>query len=260
MMPTVTQKRTPTPWFNRAKLDTHARLRLFCFPYAGGGAAIYRGWENYLPPGLEVWPVQPPGRGSRFKETAFASMNSLVEAAALAIEPFLDVPIALFGHSVGAFASFEMAHLLSAKFGIRVRHLFVSGARGPHLPRNRHNIHDLPEDEFITELKTLNGTPHEVFEHPDLIKMISSTLRADFSIAETYRASLDRPPLSCPITVFGGLEDTLVAKEDLEAWKLHTTNTFELWQLPGDHFFIHSSDTLVLQILSRELTRSIKQT
>ena len=259
MMPTVTQRRSPTWWFNCAKPDSQARLRLFCFPYAGGGAAIYRGWENFLPPGLEVWPVQPPGRGSRFKETAFASMNSLVEAAAIAMEPFLDLPIAFFGHSVGAFASFEMAHLLSEKFGIKVRHLFVSGARGPHLPRNRRNIHDLPEEEFITELKTLNGTPHEVLDHPDLMKIISATLRADFAIAETYRASLNRPRLSCPITVFGGVEDTLVSKEDLEAWKLHTTNSFELWQLPGDHFFIHSSDTLVLQILSRELTRLIKQ-
>jgi len=257
-MATVTQRRTPTPWFNCAKPDSQARLRLFCFPYAGGGAAIYRGWENYLPPGLEVWPVQPPGRGSRFKETAFASMDSLVEAAAVAIEPFLDLPLALFGHSVGAFASFEMAHLLRAKFGVGVRHLFVSGARGPHLPRNRHSIHDLAEEEFITELRTLNGTPHEVLENPDLMKMISGTLRADFAIAETYLASLERPPLNCPITVFGGLEDTLVSKEDLEAWKLHTTGPFELWQLPGDHFFIHSSDTLVLQILSRELTRLIK--
>ncbi|MCA1575886.1 MAG: putative thioesterase [Acidobacteria bacterium] len=255
----MTQRRSSTPWFNCAKPDSQARLRLFCFPYAGGGAAIYRGWEKYLAPGLEVWPVQPPGRGSRFKEPAFDAMNSLVEAVAIAIEPFLDLPIAFFGHSVGAFASFEMAHLLSEKFGIEVRHLFVSGARGPHLPRNRRDIHDLSEEDFITELKTLNGTPHEVLENPDLMKMISATLRADFAISETYRASLDRPPLNCPITVFGGLEDTLVSKEDLEAWRLHTTNSFELWQLPGDHFFIHSSDTVVLQILSRELTRLIKQ-
>jgi medium-chain acyl-[acyl-carrier-protein] hydrolase len=185
-------------------------------------------------------------------------MDSLVDAAATAIEPFLDLPIALFGHSVGAFASYEFARLLSARFGIRVRHLFISGARGPHLPRNRPSIHDLPEEEFITELKALNGTPHEVLEHPDLMKMISATLRADFSIVETYRASLERPPLSCPISVFGGVEDTLVSKEDLQAWKLHTTGPFELWQLPGDHFFIHSADTLVLQILGRELTRLIK--
>ena len=231
---------------------------MFCFPYAGGGASIYRGWENYLPPELEVWPAQPPGRGSRFKEPAFASMDALVDSVANAIEPFLDLPTVLFGHSVGAFASFELAHLLADQFGVKVRHLFVSGARAPQLPRNRRPIHDLEEEDFITELKTLNGTPREVLENPELMKMISTTLRADFSIAETYR-STHATPLSCPISVFGGLEDTLVAKEDLEAWRIHTTNSFDLWQLPGDHFFIHSSDSLVLQILSRELARLIKQ-
>ena len=255
-MITQTQRAT-TPWFSCPKRDSHARLRLFCFPYAGGGASVYRGWEHYLPPGLEIWPAQPPGRGNRFKEPAIASMNSFVESAATAIEPFLDLPIALFGHSVGAFASFELAHLLAKRFDIQIRHLFVSGARGPHLPRDRHPIHNLPEEEFITELKTLNGTPHEVLDHPELMKMISSTLRADFAIVETYRAE-NRTPLNCPITAFGGLEDTLVPKQDLEAWKIHTAGSFELWQLPGDHFFIHTADSLVLRILSRELTRLIK--
>jgi medium-chain acyl-[acyl-carrier-protein] hydrolase len=135
----------------------------------------------------------------------------------------------------------------------------VSGARGPHLPRNRPDIHDLPEDEFLNELKTLNGTPSEVLENPELMRMISTTLRADFAVVETYKASPQRPPLNCPISVFGGLDDTLAAREDLEAWKIHTNGEFDLWQLPGDHFFIHTSDSLILRILSRELTRLISQ-
>jgi medium-chain acyl-[acyl-carrier-protein] hydrolase len=229
-------------------------LRLFCFPYAGGGASIYRGWENSLPLGVEIYAIQPPGRGSRFREPALDRMDSLVVAVANAMEPLLDRPIVLFGHSVGAFASFEMAHRLAEMYGVKVKHLFVSGARGPQLPRNRKNIHDLSEEDFITELKTLNGTPPEVLENPELMRMVSATLRADFAVAETYRAG-NRPPLNCPITVFSGLDDTLAAREDLEAWKVHTNASFDLLQLPGDHFFIHTSDSLILQILSRELSR-----
>jgi len=90
------------------------------------------------------------------------------------------------------------------------------------------------------------------------MRMFSTTLRADFAIAETYRCS-HAQPLSCPITVFGGLDDTLAAREDLEAWRIHTTGSFDLWQLPGDHFFIHTSDSLILRILSRELTRLINK-
>lgn len=257
-MSTVSVGRSPTPWFSCARPDSRARLRLFCFPYAGGGAAIYRGWENYLPPGVEIWPAQPPGRGSRFKERAFDRMESLVAAAANALEPFLDLPIALFGHSVGALTSFELAYHLADQYGVTVSQLFVSGARAPQFPRNRQSIHDLPEEEFITELKTLNGTPPEVLENPELMRMISTTLRADFAVAETYTAS-PRPPLNCPITAFGGLEDEMSPREDLEAWKIHTTRSFDLWQLPGDHFFIHAADSLLLRILSRELTRLINR-
>ncbi len=257
-MVTVSPGPIMSSWLNCAKPDPNARLRLFCFPYAGGGATIYRGWENYLPPGVEIYAVQPPGRGSRFREPAMDRMDSLVVAAANAMQPLLDRPIVLFGHSVGALASFEMAHRLADTFGIHVSHLFASGARGPHLPRDRKNIHDLSEDDFITELKTLNGTPPEVLDNPELMRMISATLRADFAVAETYRAS-NKPPLNCPITVFGGLEDMLASREDLEAWKVHTTSSFDLWQLPGDHFFIHTSDSLILRILSRELSRLLKR-
>ena len=254
-MVTVASSRITTPWFTCANPDPHARLRLFCFPYAGGGASIYRGWENYVPPGVEVFSVQPPGRGNRFREPAFNRLDSLVAAVATVIEPFLDRPVALFGHSVGATASFELAHLVADQFGFNVSHLFVSGARAPQLPRNRRNIHDLPEEEFLTELKTLNGTPPAVLENPELMRMISSTLRADFSVAETYRCSHVQP-LSCPITVFGGTDDTFVTREDLEAWRIQTSGAFEVWQLPGDHFFIHTSDSLILRIFSRVINKA----
>ena len=257
-MVSVSPGRITSPWFNCAKPDPNARLRLFCFPYAGGGAAIYRGWENYLPPGVEVYAVQPPGRGNRFREPAINRLDSLVAAIAEAMQPLLDRPLVLFGHSVGAFASFEMAHRLAETFGIYVSHLFVSGARAPQLSRNRKNIHDLSEEDFITELKTLNGTPPEILENPELMRMISATLRADFAVAETYRA-VNKPPLNCPLSVFGGLVDHLAPREDLEAWKVHTTRSFDLWQLPGDHFFINTSDSLILRILSRELSRLIKR-
>jgi medium-chain acyl-[acyl-carrier-protein] hydrolase len=179
-------------------------------------------------------------------------MDSLVSGVATAIQPFVDRPISFFGHSVGAFVGFELAHRLGEELGVKVSHLFVSGARGPQLPRNGHQIHHLPEDEFIAELKALDGTPPEVLESPELIRMLIETLRADFAIAETYTCS-GKSPLNCPISAFGGLEDNLDSQEDLEAWRIQTTNSFDLWQLPGHHFFIHTSYRLLLQILSRQL-------
>ena len=231
-------------------------MRLFCFPYAGGGASIYRGWEQCVPAGVEVWSVQPPGRGSRYKEPVHATMDSLVSGALRAIKPFFDLPILLFGHSLGALVSFELAHALADEFSIEVSHLFVSAARAPQLLRDGLRIHDLPEDEFVTQLRALNGTPPEVLQSPELMRFIIGSLRADFAIAETY-SSASRPPLNCPITAFGGLEDRDVSRADLEAWRTQTTSSFDLWQLPGDHFFLQSSESLVLEILSREIKRTL---
>lgn len=242
----------PAPWFNTPKNGQPARLRLFCFPYAGGSALIYRGWQNYLPAGVAVWPVQLPGRGSRYKEPPYVSMPAAVSGVTAAIEPFLDVPFAFFGHSMGAMMSFELAHAVNEKFRVRPKHLFVSGSGGPHLPRTTANIHDLPDDQFIKRLKELNGTPPEVFDNPELMLMMMRTLRADFEIAETYPRFFG-PLLDCPITAFGGQDDGLVLREDLEAWKFQTTNSFNSWILPGDHFFLQTSDAIVLRILSQQL-------
>jgi medium-chain acyl-[acyl-carrier-protein] hydrolase len=185
-------------------------------------------------------------------------MDALVSDVAEAISPFLDLPFVFFGHSLGALVSFELAHRLSEEFGATPGHLFVSGCRGPHLPRIGSDIHQLPEEQFVAELRDLNGTPREVLENPDLIRTMMTTLRADFKLAETYICSV-KSPLSCPITVFGGSEDSLVPQEALEAWKAHTTNSCNLWVLPGDHFFLHTGESLLLQILTQDIRRVLNR-
>lgn len=250
-MSVARDRRAPTPWFNLQEANPQAKTRLFCFPYAGGGPLIYRGWEHYLPAGVDVCPVQLPGRGSRFKETPYVNMDSLVGDVAEAIKPLLDLPFSFFGHSFGALVSFELAHGLRERFGVTPGHLFVSGCGGLHLPRGGQHIHQLPDEQFIAGLTALNGTPREVLENRELLQTMLATLRADFKLAETY-ACAAKSPLSCPITAFGGSEDGSVTREDVEAWEVQTTGAFNFWILPGDHFFLQTSESIILQILARE--------
>lgn len=240
-----------TAWFNLQRASPRAKARLFCFPYAGGGPSIYRGWEHYLPAGVDVWPAQLPGRGSRYNESPYASWDALVTDAAEAIKDFLDLPFSFFGHSFGALLSFELAHRLRRQAGAVPRHLFVSGCRAPQLPRDGPHIHHLPDEQFIAEVGALNGTPREVLEDRELLQTVLGTLRADFRLAETYSCSAESP-LSCPVTAFGGSEDAAGTREEIEAWRLQTTGAFNYWILPGDHFFIHTSEPMVLQILAGE--------
>jgi medium-chain acyl-[acyl-carrier-protein] hydrolase len=231
-------------------------MRLFCFPYAGKGAVLYRNWAAHLPAEVEVHPVELPGRGLRFKEQPYTRLGSLIDDLTKAIRPLLDLPFAFFGHSLGAIVSFELAQKLRAEFRLEPARLFVSGRRAPQIQDQEPVTYNLPDEEFIDALRRLNGTPPEVLEHPELMQLMMGTLRADFEIAETYRTSAGSP-LTCPITAFGGLEDEDVPGEHVEAWREQTTSSFQLRMLPGDHFFPHSCESVLLGIISRELHRLV---
>src|SRR5262245_13056700 len=85
------------------------RLRLFCFPYAGGSASVYREWHSAFPPEIELLPIQMPGRENRWSEQAISRMSTLVERLATDLHPLMNLPFAFFGHSMGAIVAFELA-------------------------------------------------------------------------------------------------------------------------------------------------------
>src|SRR5919197_5894001 len=120
-------KGSATPWLISYRLSPRARARLFCFPYAGGAAHIFRQWPQRLPEGVEVCAVQPPGRGGRLRERPFTSLGELVAAAAPALRPFMELPFAFYGHSMGATVAYELARRLEEEGRAGPLHLFVSG-------------------------------------------------------------------------------------------------------------------------------------
>jgi medium-chain acyl-[acyl-carrier-protein] hydrolase len=244
-------------WFAHIKPNPQARLRLFCFPYAGGSALIFRKWVDILPSFVEVCPVQLPGRGNRLDEEPFTCPDELVRAVAAALLPHLDKPFALFGHSMGATISFELARLLRREGAVMPQLLFISGRRAPQVPDREPPLYNLPEQELMAELHKLGGTPAEVLEHPELMEVMLPLLRADLTVAETYTCATE-PPLDCPLCVFGGLQDKDVTREDLLAWAEHTTGRFTLRMLAGDHFFLNTAQSLLLRTLSQEMYQLLR--
>jgi medium-chain acyl-[acyl-carrier-protein] hydrolase len=185
-------------------------------------------------------------------EPPFTRIEPLIQALENVLLPALDRPFAFFGHSMGAIVSFELARLLRENNHLSSLKLFVSGRRAPQIPDSDLPIHALPEPEFLKELRRYNGTPEEVLNNTELMQLLLPTLRADFAVLETYIYA-PAPPLDCPITAFGGLQDWKASREDLEAWREQTNAAFSLQMFPGDHFFLYSSETLLLQFLSQEL-------
>jgi medium-chain acyl-[acyl-carrier-protein] hydrolase len=253
-MSTVTEQNV---WLARPKANANSRLRLFCFPYAGGGALAFRGWAAALPAWVEVCPVRLPGREGRIREAALTRVKAVAESAAEALLPSLGAPFALFGHSMGAFVAFELARLLRRRGGPRPARLFASGCRAPHIPRKRPTTYDRPEAEFLDELRRLNGTPREVLDDPELMRVMLPLLRADFEASETYDYTPEAP-LDCPVTAFGGQDDPEAARADVRAWCEHTTAPFTLKVFPGDHFFLHAAQGSVLGALSGQLEQDAR--
>ena len=240
------------PWIACRKPNPQARLRLFCFPYAGTGVSIFRTWSDGLPADVEVCPVQFPGRGTRLMETPFTQLEPLVQALAQALVPLMDKPFAFFGHSLGALVGFELARQLRRLSGVQPVRLFVSADRAPQLLHRDRPMHALPEEEFLVELRRLNGIPGKVLEEVELMQTMLPVLRADLAVCETYVYSTE-PPLNCPISTFGGLQDRRVSRGDLEAWREQSSVSFSLRMFPGDHFFWHTTQPLLLQALSQDL-------
>ncbi len=231
---------------------------MFCFPYAGGGASAYRGWAASLPNDLEVCPVQLPGRESRLRDQAFEKPEPLIQALADALQPWMDMPFVFFGHSMGGMISFELSRELRRRGKTLPLHIFVSGRRAPQQPAREEPIHDLPELEFIEKLRELNGTPEEVLQHAELMKLLVPVLRADFAVNETYTYT-EEEPFDFGISAFGGLGDVEVTKEDVENWRVHTRGRFRIRMLPGDHFFLHSAKDLITEAIARDLAE-LRQT
>jgi len=222
-----------------------AAVRLFCFPYAGGGAAIYRAWPDGLPSTIEVCAVALPGRGGRLGEAPFRDLSALVETLSDALLPGLDRPFAFFGHSMGALVAFELARLLRRQHRPNPAHLFVSGRAAPQLRRASSTIHHLPREGFLEGLRLLNGTPPEVLGNAELLDVALPALHADFTACAEYVYAPDAP-LACPISAFGGEEDPEVAEEDVGEWRDQTVRAFSMRIFSGDHFFLRSAEREVL--------------
>jgi medium-chain acyl-[acyl-carrier-protein] hydrolase len=183
-------------------------------------------------------------------------MAPLVEELRRVLDPYFDVPFALFGHSLGGFITFELARALRRDRRGGLVHLFVAGSRAPQLPSRLPDLHELPDAEFLDGLRRYEGTPDEALRNADLMSLLRPMLRADFSLTETYVYTEERP-LDVPIAVFGGQNDPVVERYELAAWREQTTRAMTLRMLPGDHFFVQSSRQLLLSAIVEELEEAV---
>ncbi len=232
-------------WLPLREPRAAARLRLFVFPYAGGRASAFRGWQRRLPAWVEVCALQPPGREQRLSEPPLASVAEAVPVILEVLERLADLPFAFYGHSLGGLVAYESVRALLVR-GLPLPHaFFASGSRAPHAPLPEHPVHVLRGQAFLARLAALGGTPPQVLAHQELMDLFTPMLLADFRMSETYRAEApERLPL--PLHVLGGREDREVSPERLLAWQeLAGAGSTVEW-FAGGHFFVHAEEPAVV--------------
>lgn len=215
----------------------NAKVKLICFPYAGGGISTYNTWAKHLPENVELTIVQLPGRGERMFETPYSNMSDVMNELLNVMPNHLNTPYIVFGHSLGSRIAFELlVKLQEMKLPLPL-HFIASGSRGPHSHLNKKNMYNLPEQAFITELKNLNGTPKAVLENKELMDLFLPVLRADFELSDTYCYN-GNAQFNCLITVLGGINDIDISREQLQSWQDFFVPNLHLYMIPGNHFFI----------------------
>ncbi|MFI6499008.1 thioesterase II family protein [Nonomuraea typhae] len=236
-------------WLLCRRRRPEAATRLYCFPHSGGAAGEYLRWADRLP-GVEVWGVQPPGRGGRTGEPAFTSMDTLV--AAFADAAGLAAPYTFFGHSLGALVAYEAALTLRERGLPEPEQLIVSAYGAPHLHRPGEPVADLDDGELLDVVEREHGPlPGEVRADPELAAPALAGLRADLTVVAAYRHH-PAEPLRCPITALGGTTDEVTPAE-LAAWSAYTAGHFSMGLFPGGHFYFRERPDDLMGFLAERL-------
>ncbi len=228
-----------------------ARVRLFCFPYAGGAAPVFAGWPNDLPPEIEVCAIQPPGRHERLHEPLLGTVDEMVASLVPALLPYLDKPFATFGHCLGAIVMFEALRVLAVEHGKSPLIVFASAAPAPHrylVP----GLTALSQSDFADVLRTTGFAHESMLVDGDAQEHMMPAVQADFNVAARY-AFAAGAPITAPIVAFTGLEDIFAPIDLIEEWRSVTTGRFSKVAFPGGHYFIVPERTQVLAQVREEI-------
>lgn len=260
-------------WLVFPRPNPSARMRLFCFPYAGGNAATYRPWAEALDADVELVAVDPPGRANRIHEAPIDDLEGFLAALVPAMSPFLDKPAAFFGHCLGGLTAFETGRRLQQQGPVDLRHLFISGARSPRrlnrfgrfeedllarlLERPEFDaflaLYDQAEDVVAEMIRHFNiGLTKDFLASAELRTLLMPAIRAEFRMGARYRFTPE-PPWETAITCFTGLDDPYVTREDALGWSEHTRRLFRLHLRAGAHFLVVDDRDFIVETINREL-------
>ena len=249
------------------------RLRLFCFPFAGGGSAVFQNWAQGIDPSIEVLAIEPPGRLSRIQEPPVTEMGAFIDQLLPEMVGLLDRPFAFFGHCLGGLTMYETARRLIGSTNHRPLHLFASGARppdaladmGPFEERLSRDLmaqaeyrmdlpaHLQPDDVFADIVRHFDMQATDRFlDDPELRRLMLPVVRAEFQMVANYNY-VPQTPWEIPITCFANRGDTYVSRQHALGWGRFTNTRLQIHIRQGDHYSIVDDVKFIQSEINREL-------
>jgi medium-chain acyl-[acyl-carrier-protein] hydrolase len=238
-------------WLKRPVRGSDAAIRLLCFHYAGGNAAMFRDWSRLLPQRIEPIAVQLPGRTDRLDEPPFDDMGRLVEKLIDVLDPLLDQPFACYGASMGARVAWALSHELRNRSRPMPRKLYVACSEAP---RTAHPVRgwDAPDSGLVAYMRELGGTPPEILADDYLLERLLPTLRADLTVLASHWPK-PTVPLDVPIHAIVGCDDRESVPSSMRAWREETSARFDMDVIAAGHFFDAAAQRRVTEIVGAGL-------
>lgn len=229
-----------------------SNIKLFCIPHAGGSAAFYSKWKDYINPSIEICPIELAGRGKRFKEDFYDNIDEAVEDVYDIIKNDLDNNYAFFGHSMGSLIAYELSHYIMKLKNKPPEHIFFSGRKAPNIIYENNCIHKLPGEELKRKVFEFSGTPKEVLDNSHMSNIFLKILRADFKICELYKYVKRDFKLDCNITILNGNKDDIKINH-ISSWKQYTSKECYIYFFKGGHFYINDNIKSLAYIINSTL-------
>ncbi|GAA0372854.1 thioesterase II family protein [Bacillus horti] len=231
------------------------KIKLFCLPYAGGASHVFLPWKKEIASDIEVIPLELAGRGKRFGEPFYHSMEHAVEDLYKELDEQLseDSVFAMFGHSMGGLMVYELLIRLKQRKEIKPIHAFISARYPPHIKKESDRLHELPDDLFIERIYQLGGTPKEVLENEELLKLFTPILKNDYRLIHTYQYQGEEERIPCNLSVLNGRDDRNVLMSDVQGWKNYTDKACTVYEMQGGHFYLHDKEKEVVHFINQTI-------
>ncbi|HSF94609.1 MAG TPA: SDR family NAD(P)-dependent oxidoreductase, partial [Thermohalobaculum sp.] len=265
----------PGAWLVVQRPRPEARIRLICFPFAGGGSAVFDRWGDAFDPAIEIVAVEPPGRLGRINEAPVRTVEEFARGLLPELVQKLDKPYAVLGHCLGGLTLYESLRFLEARGHRMPEHIFVSGARPPSVLKAPGNFERELEERLREFVDYRSGKPvydqtDEVFaeivrafgisesskmlEIEELRGIVLPTVRAEFEMANRY-IYLPEDPFPVPLTCFRGGLDEYFRDIDARIWRKFTDRKFELFTRETGHFAIVEDFDFIRDTIQDRLLR-----